>query len=246
MRFCLISVSKNNLVTFRNMTILIAEDDPHTRAALCEVLHGEGFETLDASDGSAAISLFQKYRPDFVCLDVMMPQKDGYEVCRQIRQLDSQVPVLFLTAKAEEIDKVLGLELGADDYMAKPFGVREILARIRAIMRRCGLLHKKLHGLEERFRMGDLRVEPAELRAFRGNTEIPLSLREVKILRLFWQRRGKVIDRDTLCDEIWGANYFPESRAVDQQISQLRKRVESDPAHPQLIRTVHGAGYRFE
>ncbi|TLD72684.1 response regulator transcription factor [Phragmitibacter flavus] len=227
------------------MKILIAEDDQHTRAALCEVLRGEGYTTIDAPDGRAALELFHQHQPDFICLDVMMPHLDGYEVCRQVRRKNAQVPVLFLTAKAEEIDKVLGLELGADDYMAKPFGVREILARIRAITRRTGLL-QKIDGMEQPFTMEDLRIEPAELRAYRDTTEIPLSLREVKILRLLWQRRGKVVDRDTLTDEAWGADYFPESRAVDQQISQLRKRVEQDPAHPRLIRTIHGAGYRFE
>jgi len=227
------------------MKILIAEDDQHTRSALCEVLQSEGYHTLDAGDGKTALRLFEAHQPDFICLDVMMPQMDGYEVCREIRKKDEMVPVLFLTAKAEEIDKVLGLELGADDYMAKPFGVREILARIRAITRRTGLL-KKVSGLDESFIMDDLRVLPAELRAYRGEEEIALSLREVKILKLFWQRKGKVIDRNTLADEVWGVDFYPESRALDQQISQLRKRVEKDPAQPRLIRTVHGAGYRFE
>ena len=227
------------------MTILIAEDDTHTRAALCEVLRAEGFATLDAADGRAALALFEKHKPDFVCLDVMMPQMDGYEVCRRIRKRDESVPILFLTAKSEEIDKVMGLELGADDYMAKPFGVREILARIRAITRRTGLL-KKTGGFEGEFTLGDLRVVPAELRAYRAAHEIALSLRDVKILRLFHDRRGKVVDRDLLADVAWGVDFFPESRAVDQQVSQLRKRIEFDPAVPKIIRTVHGAGYRHE
>ena len=227
------------------MKILIAEDDNHTRAALCEVLRGEGFETVDAPDGQAAMSLFEDHSPDFVCLDVMMPKLDGFEVCRRIRRRNEQVPILFLTAKSEEIDKVLGLELGADDYMAKPFGVREILARIRAITRRTGLL-KSHGGLETAFVMNDLRVVPAELRAYRGGMEISLSLREVKILRLLHEQAGKVMSRDMLADHAWGADFFPESRAIDQQISQLRKRIEVDPANPQIIRTVHGAGYRFD
>ena len=227
------------------MKILIAEDDGHTRAALCEVLRGEGFETVDAADGKAALMLFEKHAPDFVCLDVMMPQMDGFEVCRRIRKRDEQVPILFLTAKSEEIDKVLGLELGADDYMAKPFGVREILARIRAITRRTGLL-KKSGGFEDEFLIADLRVAPAELRAYRGALEISLSLREVKILRLLHDQKGKVLSRDALADFAWGADFYPESRAIDQQISQLRKRIEIDPAHPQIIQTVHGAGYRFD
>lgn len=227
------------------MKILVAEDDTHTRAALCEVLRAEGFHVLDAADGKKALELFEKSRPDFVCLDVMMPHMDGYDLCRQIRKRDEAVPILFLTAKSEEIDKVLGLELGADDYMAKPFGVREILARIRAITRRTGLL-KKSGGFDSEFTMGDLRVLPAELRAWRGQEEIALSLREMKILRMLHDRRGKVVDRDALADHAWGADFYPESRAIDQQISQLRKRVELDPAQPRIIRTVHGAGYRYE
>ena len=227
------------------MKILVAEDDGHTRAALCEVLRAEGFQTIDAADGKAALAMFEKHAPDFVCLDVMMPQMDGYEVCRRIRKRDEAVPILFLTAKSEEIDKVLGLELGADDYMAKPFGVREILARIRAITRRSGLL-KKTGGFEAEFVMDDLRVMPAELRAYRGSTEISLSLRDVKILRMLHDRRGKVVSRDALADFAWGADFFPESRAIDQQISQLRKRVERDPSEPSIVRTVHGAGYRYD
>jgi len=230
------------------MKILIAEDDPHTRAALSEVLRSEGFTTFDAADGQEALELFERQQPDFVCLDVMMPRLDGYEVCRRIRRIrrnNPQVPILFLTAKSEEIDKVLGLELGADDYMSKPFGVREILARIRAITRRSRLL-EQADGFIAEFIMDDLRVVPSELRAYRGEQEIALGPRDVKILQLLHQRRGKVIDRDTLTDTAWGVDFFPESRAVDQHISQLRKRVEQDPANPRLIRTVHGAGYRFE
>jgi DNA-binding response OmpR family regulator len=227
------------------MKILIAEDDNHTREALCEVLSLEGFQVLPAADGLQAMELFRSSRPDFVCLDVMMPGQNGYEVCKQIRRLDERVPILFLTAKAEEIDTVLGLELGADDYMTKPFGVKEIIARIRAIMRRTADRGGSKFG-DDDFFMDDLRVVPSELRAYRGGTELPLSPRDVKVLHLLYNRRGKVVDRNTLADEVWGVDYFPESRALDQHISQLRKRIEKDPASPRIIRTVHGAGYRFE
>lgn len=227
------------------MKILVAEDDDHTREALREVLSMEGFEVTTASDGLQAVDFFRAARPDFVCLDVMMPGQNGYEVCKQIRRLDEGVPILFLTAKAEEIDTVLGLELGADDYMTKPFGVKEIIARIRAIMRRAAARSGPKRG-ETDFYMDDLRVVPAELRAYRGDNEISLSPRDVKVLRLLFDRRGKVVDRNTMADEVWGVDYFPESRALDQHISQLRKRVEKDPANPRIIRTVHGAGYRFE
>jgi DNA-binding response OmpR family regulator len=205
----------------------------------------EGFEIVAASDGLQAIDFFRATQPDFVCLDVMMPGQSGYEVCKQIRRLNENVPILFLTAKSEEIDTVLGLELGADDYMTKPFGVKEITARIRAIMRRTAG-RKKNRPEDDEFVMDDLRIVAAELRAYRDDTELSLSPRDVKVLRLLYDRRGKVVDRNTLADEVWGVDYFPESRALDQHISQLRKRIEKDPANPRIIRTVHGAGYRFE
>lgn len=224
--------------------ILIAEDDDHTRDALREVLTMEGYEVIPASDGLQAVDFFRAESPDFVCLDVMMPGLNGYEVCKQIRRQDEKVPILFLTAKAEEIDTVLGLELGADDYMTKPFGVKEIIARIRAILRRTA--SRGGGKIDDDFTMDDLRIVPTELRAYRDKNEIQLSPRDVKVLRLLYERRGKVIDRNTLADEVWGVDYFPESRALDQHISQLRKRVEKDPSEPRIIRTVHGAGYRFE
>lgn len=224
--------------------ILIAEDDDNTRDGLREILTMEGYEVIPASDGLQAVDFFRVENPDFVCLDVMMPGLNGYEVCKQIRRQDEKVPILFLTAKAEEIDTVLGLELGADDYMTKPFGVKEIIARIRAILRRTAT--RGGGKSDDDFTMDDLRIVPTELRAYRDKTEIPLSPRDVKVLRLLHDRRGKVIDRNTLADEVWGVDYFPESRALDQHISQLRKRVEKDPAQPRIIRTVHGAGYRYE
>ncbi|WP_395717180.1 response regulator transcription factor [Prosthecobacter sp.] len=224
--------------------ILIAEDDDHTRDALREVLTMEGYEVIAASDGLQAVDFFRAENPDFVCLDVMMPGLNGYEVCKQIRKQDEKVPILFLTAKSEEIDTVLGLELGADDYMTKPFGVKEIIARIRAILRRTA--SRGGGRSDDDFTMDDLRIVPTELRAYREKNEIQLSPRDVKVLRLLFERRGKVIDRNTLADEVWGVDYFPESRALDQHISQLRKRIEKDPSQPRIIRTVHGAGYRFE
>lgn len=226
------------------MKILIAEDDANTREALREVLDSEGFTVIAATNGTEAVDLFRRQQPDFICLDVMMPGMNGYEVCKHIRKVDEKVPILFLTAKAEEIDTVLGLELGADDYMTKPFGVKEVLARIRAILRRSGLLKKTEQAPS--FMMDDLQVVGAELRAYRGEHEIQLTLRDVKILRLLHDRKGKVVTRDVIADEVWGADYFPESRALDQHISQLRRRIETDPANPRIIRTVHGVGYRFD
>ena len=175
----------------------------------------------------------------------MMPGMDGYEVCREIRRTDVDVPIVFISARSEEVDKVLGLELGADDYILKPFGVREVVARIRAVTRPC-MRPAGAHDPAEPFRMDDLEILPAELRARRGETVVDLSLRDVKILLLLHRMRGKVVDRATLFAECWGLHHMPNSRTLDQHISQLRKRIERDPRQPAIIRTVHGAGYRFE
>ncbi|HMB70961.1 MAG TPA: response regulator transcription factor [bacterium] len=231
------------------MKVLIAEDDPNTRAGLEEILRDEGYQTVCAADGREALDLFRREQPDFVCLDVMMPEISGYDVCRQIRRVSPDVPVIFLSAKSEEIDRVVGLELGADDYILKPFGVREVLARIRAVTRRT-LTRRKDTGHESGaagpFRMDDLEIRPAELRARRGEETIDLSLRDVRILQLLFRHRGEVVTRDMLFDECWGLDHVPQSRTLDQHISQLRKRIERDPKSPRIIRTVHGAGYRHE
>jgi len=228
------------------MKILIAEDDVYTRSGLAEVFRTEGFEVVEAKDGSEALELYKSEGPDFVCLDIMMPGMNGYEVCREIRKKNEEVPVLFLSAKAEEIDKVVGLELGADDYIVKPFGIREVLARVNALRRRCAL-----HGaaqqeeVQEDFCIGDLTIMPDELRARRGDTVIELSTRELKLLSLFASHQGKVLSRDELFDAGWGMDYLPNSRSLDQAISQLRKKIELDPKRPEIIVTVHTAGYRY-
>jgi DNA-binding response OmpR family regulator len=226
------------------MIVLIAEDDAYTRNGLAEVLEGEGYRVMTASDGEEALAVFQRERPDFVCLDIMMPGRSGYDVCRAIRVLDRQVPIMFISAKSEEIDRVLGLELGADDYLMKPFGVREVIARVRAITRRT--LAARQDPGHARFSLGAVEVDPAALRAYRGGAAIDLSLREVKLLRCLHDHRGQVVDRDTLLNECWGREYFPNSRTLDQHISQLRKRIERDPKAPEIIQTVHGVGYRYE
>ena len=227
------------------MKVLVAEDDEHTRNGLVEILEAEGYETVAARDGKEAVELFTRERPDFVCLDIMMPGASGYDVCKQIRAVDDTVPLVFISAKSEVIDKVLGLELGADDFIVKPFGVKEVVARIRAITRRC-LATKRDPGPPAAFRLGDLEVHPAELRARRGDATIDLSLREVKLLELFEKNKGTVLDRTTIFNACWGVNYLPNSRTLDQHISKLRKRIEVDPKNPKIIRTVHGAGYRYE
>lgn len=228
------------------MKVLIAEDDSNIRNGLQDLLETEGYGTVLAADGAQTLDLFRREAPDFVLLDIMMPERDGYEVCREIRRLDDAVPVIFISAKSEEIDRVVGLELGADDFIMKPFGTKEVIARIRAVTRRCLSLRKAQSGTDTRLLMGDLTVCPDELRARRGDTLIELSLRDVGILRLLYEQRGRVVTRDALFDRCWGRDYLPGSRTLDQHISKLRKAVERDPRQPELILTVHGVGYRFD
>lgn len=228
------------------LLVLIAEDDSLTRRGLAEVLGGEGFACLQAADGVQAWEMYQHHRPNCVCLDVMMPRMNGYDVCRRIRARDPHVPILFLTAKGEEVDKIAGLELGGDDYIVKPFSVKEVLARIRAVARRCLAAHPPSTETLEKFLMGDLEIHPRQLRAQRGTASIDLSLREIKILTLLYQNAGKVVERNDLMNYAWGQDYLPNSRTLDQHVSQLRKRVERDPKNPTIIQTVHGVGYRFE
>lgn len=228
------------------MKILIAEDDANIRQGLVDLLENEGYQTTSARNGTEAIAFLEREKPDFVCLDIMMPGMDGYEVCKQIRRRDSTIPVIFISAKSEEIDRVLGLELGADDFIIKPFGVREVIARIRAVTRRCLATKRPASEQKAAFRMSDLDVYPDELRARRGNTVFDLSLREIRILELLHQNVGKVVTRDMLFDHCWGVNYASDSRTLDQHIAQLRKKIELDPKSPAIISTVHGAGYRYE
>lgn len=236
------------------MKVLIAEDDQNIRLGLDEILRQEGYDTVLAEDGRQALALYEQTRPDFLCLDIMMPGMDGYAVCRQIRARDAKVPIVFISAKSEEIDRVLGLELGADDYILKPFGVREVVARIRAVTRRCIATEPATANTasfrQESFTMGDLLVLPAELRAKRatesGAESFELSLRDLKILQLLYRKQNQVVDRATLFDECWGFDHMPNSRSLDQHVSQLRKRIEVDPKNPAIIRTVHGVGYRYE
>ena len=222
------------------MIILLADDDPITLDALRACVEPEGFTALLARHGGEAPALWKKHQPDLLCLDIMMPHVDGYEVCRQVRASDAQVPVLFLSAKSEEIDVVVGLQLGADDFIRKPFGKYELLARIRSALRR---VHARTTDTRS-FCLHDLVVYPRELRAARGGTAIDLSPRETSILELLHEQAGKVVDRDALLNRCWGIDYFPESRTLDQHIAKLRKRIEPDPANPTIIETVRGVGYR--
>jgi two-component system, OmpR family, alkaline phosphatase synthesis response regulator PhoP len=226
------------------MKVLLAEDDRHIRDGLRDILVAEGYETIVAGDGREALRLYRAEAPHFVLLDIMMPGTNGYDVCREIRARDPDVPIIFISAKSEEIDRVVGLELGADDFIVKPFGVKEVVARIRAVTRCC--IRRGGAAQTPPFTMADLEVFPAELRARRGDTTIELSLREVGILQLLQENAGRVVDRDTFFNRLWGLDHAPNSRTLDQQISKLRRRIEHNPADPRIIETVHGVGYRYD
>ncbi|WP_035607545.1 response regulator transcription factor [Haloferula sp. BvORR071] len=222
------------------MTILLAEDDPVTRDAVAELLEGEGHTVYAAKDGREALDFWSAHRPGLVLLDIMMPHASGYEVCRSIRREDRRTPVMFLSAKSEEVDVVLGLELGADDFLRKPFGKHELLARVRAVLRR----HEEAPA-SDTIAFGPWEILPKRLLARKAGSEIELSVREVKVLSLLAKRRGEVVSRDELLNECWGLEYYPESRTLDQHVLNLRKKIEADPSRPMLIETVRGAGYRF-
>lgn len=227
------------------MKVLLAEDDQLIREGLAEILLREGYTVLPACDGEEALNLFASEAPDFVCLDIMMPKVSGYDVCKRMRAARAQVPIIFISAKSEEIDKVVGLEMGADDYIVKPFGVKEVVARIRAVTRRCYASEPESDVVAS-FEMADLEVFPRELRARRGDATIELSLRDVRILQMLYEHRGQALERKAILERCWGEMYPPRSRTLDQHISQLRKRVELSPKDPMIIRTVHGVGYRFD
>jgi two-component system, OmpR family, alkaline phosphatase synthesis response regulator PhoP len=223
--------------------ILVAEDDAAILTGLVDLLEGEGFAVDKALDGAQALSKWSQTRPDLVLLDVMMPEKSGFDVCREIRKRDAATPVIMLTAKGEEIDKVVGLELGADDYVVKPFGANELLARIRAVLRRG---RGKPASRDVRpIEFGEVRVDPRTMKGSRGSKQFDVSPRELALLRLFSSREGEALDRSTILDEVWGVKYEGTTRTLDQHIALLRKKIEADPAHPRHLTTVHGVGYRF-
>jgi len=219
------------------MKILLTEDDPLTLEALGELLRLEGFEVVEARDGERALKLWDEERPDLVCLDIMMPGMDGYEVCRKLREKDSRTPILFLSAKSEERDVVAGLELGADDFIRKPFSAGEVMARIRSALRRA-----YPEKGSRRIKMANVVLWPDELRAEQSGQGIELTLREVKMLLLLEEKKNLPVSRDEFLDRCWGMDYFPDSRTLDQHVHMLRKKIEGGS---ELIETVRGVGYRF-
>ncbi|MEZ5472397.1 MAG: response regulator transcription factor [Marinicella sp.] len=225
------------------MKILIVEDDINIADGLAQLMELEGYQSTIAHDGKSGLDYYQQGQFDLLIIDIMMPVMDGYELCKAIRKQDNETAIIMLSAKNAEIDKVVGLELGADDFISKPFGAREVIARIHAIMRR-GQAKSKAN--DSQFSLSDLTIDVAAQRAFRHKEVIELSSRDIKILQLFHQHQGQVINRNMISDFAWGHDYLFNSRAIDQHIFQLRKRIELNPQEPQIIKTIHGEGYRYE
>lgn len=222
------------------MKLLIAEDDPVTLDALATCMESDGFDVLQAKNGIQALDLWKKSSPYLICLDIMMPICDGYNVCKQIRRVDKVVPILFISAKNEEQDLITGLDLGADDFIRKPFTRGEVMARVRAALRRVRYETK-----EEEIAMLNICLKPQRLMATDGEKVIDLTPREISILRLLFENEGKPVSRDKFLDRCWGLDYFPDSRTLDQHILTLRKKIETNPSVPMIIQTVRGVGYKF-
>jgi DNA-binding response OmpR family regulator len=226
--------------------ILIIEDDAHIRLGLVEALGAEGYDVCDCRDGGSAVKMIRSLQPSLVILDVMLPGKSGFDICRELRAGHNDVPVLLLTAKGQEIDKVVGLELGADDYMTKPFGLRELLARVKALLRRASGSRGGGTPAPETITVGLSKVSTAALRGERAQKQFTLTPRELAVLVLLDRERGNAVSRDRILNEVWGIDYFGNTRTLDQLIVRLRQKLEEDPSNPVHILTVHGLGYRLE
>ena len=229
--------------------ILVVEDDAAIRQGLLDALASENYTPEPAADGLEALRRFAPGRYSLVLLDIMMPGKNGYDVCRAIRKADDAVPILMLTAKSEEIDKVVGLELGADDYLTKPFGLRELLARVAALLRRARCPTPGGKGITppppDVFDFADAEIHRKEYTAVLGRRRHDLSAREMALVDLFRAHPNEVLTRNDLLDAAWGVHYVGTTRTLDQHIAQLRKKVEKSPADPRWLQTAHGIGYRY-
>ncbi len=225
--------------------ILIAEDDPSIQLGLVDILEGEGYRVSVAGHGEEALALFRAEAPSLAILDIMMPRLSGYDVCRAIRKENAALPIIMLSAKSEEIDKVLGLELGADDYITKPFGVRELLARVGAALRRAQASTAR-PSEESAVRFGDLELDRARRQLLRSDEEVALTQLEYRLLIAFIENADRALSRDDLLNAAWGIDYQGTTRTLDQHVSQLRHKIEPDPAKPRYLLTVHGYGYRYK
>jgi DNA-binding response OmpR family regulator len=221
--------------------ILVVEDDPAILRGLADNLRFESYEVLTAEDGESGYKLLAEKKPDLLILDLMLPRMSGYEVCRKARAAGITTPIMMLTARGEEADRVLGLDLGADDYVAKPFSIRELLARVRAILRRA----QPAAALPDELRFGDVEVDFRSYEARKGGSPLEMTPKEFQVLRLLASRSGEVVTRDELLNEVWGYENYPTTRTVDNHVATLRAKIELDPANPEHLRTVHGVGYKF-
>jgi DNA-binding response OmpR family regulator len=224
--------------------ILIVEDDPHILLGLEEILKSEGYETASCNRGDEAVAAVAKFQPALIVLDVMLPGVSGYDICKQLRAKKIATPILMLTAKGQEIDKVVGLDLGADDYVTKPFGVRELLARIQALLRRTNSTVAKAEA-DAVFQIGSATIDPKTFQVKRGRTVEELTAKELKLLQVFHAHAGEVLSRDKLLNEVWGYNYYGTTRTLDQVIVQLRKKLGDHGGEPRHLLTIHGVGYKL-
>ena len=221
--------------------VLVVEDDPAILRGLADNLTFEGYEVCTAIDGDSGYRAYANQHPNLIVLDLMLPRMSGLELCRKLRSEGAQIPILMLTAKSEESDRVLGLDLGADDYVTKPFSLRELLARVRALLRRA----QPDAQLPDELRFGNVEIDFLRFEARRNGKPVEMTRKEYAILRLLASRSGRAVTRDELLNEVWGYEVYPVSRTVDNHVAGLRAKLEHDPARPQYIRTVHGIGYKF-
>ncbi len=225
------------------MKILLVEDEAGLILTLTDRLQSEGFDVTSATDGEQGLSFALNESFDLIILDVMLPKKNGLDVCRDLRQKNIATPILMLTAKGETIDKVLGLKLGADDYLTKPFEVMELLSRVEALLRRSPLA---MNNSPDAFHFGDVQIDFRRAEVMKNNQPLELSAIEFKLLQFLIENRGAVHSRDKLLDEVWGYDAMPSTRTVDVHIAWLRQKLEPNPKHPQFIQTIHGFGYKFK
>lgn len=224
-------------------SVLIVDDEKMITAPLVRSLTQAGYTALVAANGREGLAMARSQNPDVVVLDVLLPEMDGWEVCRALRQ-ESTVPILMLTALGDEVDRILGLELGADDYLTKPFSIRELIARLRALLRRIEL-DRRQQLADEALVVGDLRLELNTYRAFKAGQELSLRQKEYDLLALLLSRPGEVITRAEFFDRVWGTDWLGDTRTLDVHIRWLREKIEVNPSQPRLIQTVRGVGYRF-
>lgn len=225
--------------------VLVVEDDANILLGLKEVFRSEGFEVATCSRGDQAMDEIAVFKPHVILLDVMLPKKNGYEICREIREAKIKLPVLMLTAKGQEMDKVVGLDSGADDYVTKPFGVRELVARVHALLRRTHGADEDLADAGETFEMGGVTVDPKRYELFREGKKIRLTAKEFELLQFLHEHPDQVLSRDELLSKVWGYQYFGTTRTLDQLVVQLRKKLGEPSGDPKHLLTVHGVGYRW-